>query len=168
MYKWILVDRTEKGKVSGTAMKRFVKALEEAGITFEKRTTWSGTLPERIFIAAKNTDALAGNLLYNKLTAPESIQLASNGAARVISGSDERGLAYALIEMAERIEIYGERALDELENLNQSPYTAVRGTGRNCLQVRHYLPNTITTSLSNMLELLIRVPNPPTQGSSIL
>ncbi|MCL2776019.1 MAG: hypothetical protein FWD71_22140 [Oscillospiraceae bacterium] len=130
MKKWILVDRTIQGQVSGVAMKRFINALEQAGIVFEKRITWSGALPERILIAAKNTDAVAGNLLHDKLTVPESIQFAKYGAARVISGSDERGLAYALMEMAERVENYGGRALDELEDLNQSPHAAIRGMDR--------------------------------------
>ena len=130
MNKWILIDRTSPGQASAIAMKRFTKALEQADIAFEKRITWSGALPERIIIASKNTDALAGNLLNDKLTAPESIQLSSNGAARVISGSDERGLAYALTEMAERVESYGEQALIELGEYNQSPHTAVRGMDR--------------------------------------
>ncbi|MCL1794217.1 MAG: hypothetical protein FWG34_10130 [Oscillospiraceae bacterium] len=130
MKTWILVDRTTPDQVSGIAMKRFTNALEQAGIAFEKRITWTGELPERIIIAAKNTDALAGNLLRDKLTAPESVQFMSFGAARVISGSDERGLAYALMEMAERVESCGERALDKLEGLNQSPHTKIRGMDR--------------------------------------
>jgi len=125
-----MVDRTNPGQASGTAMQRFAKSLEQAGIAFERRITWSGALPERILIAAKNTDAVAGNLIGDKLTAPESIQLAARGSARVISGSDERGLAYALMEMAERVENYGERVLEELEDLNQSPHTAIRGMDR--------------------------------------
>ena len=70
MNKWILVDRTVSNQVSGIAMKCFTKALEQAGINYERRTTWTGALPEHIIIAAKNTDALAGNLLDLKLTAP--------------------------------------------------------------------------------------------------
>ncbi|MDR3120130.1 MAG: hypothetical protein LBU58_02165 [Clostridiales bacterium] len=131
MKKWILVDRTAAGGASGIAMKRLCAALGGAGIEYERVISWTGALPERIVIAAPNTDATVRNLLRkNPLTAPESIQLAAAGGARLISGSDERGLAYALMEVAERVEADGEQALSGLSCEESSPTVAVRGVDR--------------------------------------
>jgi len=127
MSNWILVDHTSNKKASGTAMNRLSRALKSAGIDFERKITWTGKLPEKIIIAALNTDAVVFNLTRSAVTIPESIQLAAVGNARIISGSDERGLAYALMEIAERVEAYGEKALIELEDEIVSPTVSVRG-----------------------------------------
>lgn len=130
MTGWVLINRAVRGSASGIAMERLQRALSEQGIAYEEKRSWSLQLPEKILIAAKNTEAVAKNLLPRIETAPESIQLARSGNARIISGSDERGLAYALMELAERVEAYGGQALITLRDETNSPANPVRGIDR--------------------------------------
>jgi hypothetical protein len=128
--KWIIVDHTAEGKASGVGMKRLLAALDGAGIAYELTCNWTGKLPERIIFAAPRTRAEVYNLVADTPAIPESILMAPVGNARIISGSDELGLAYALVEMAERVEVYGEEALIGLEYEVNSPNLAVRGIDR--------------------------------------
>jgi len=130
MGKWVLVNRAKPGCASGVAMARLKRALVDKGIMYDERLSWSASLPAKILIAAKNTDAAAANLLGHIETAPESLQFACPGNARVVSGSDERGLSYALMELAERVEAYGEAALTNLREETHSPANHIRGIDR--------------------------------------
>ena len=126
MSKWIIVDRAPRG-APAVAKKRFIAALGKAGCDYEVKITWTGAFMDNTVILAPNTDPIVYNIADEIADAPESLQMFAYGKAVVLSGSDERGLAYAIMEMAERVEAYGEKALLELEPETNSPGTAVRG-----------------------------------------
>ena len=127
---WIIVDQASNGQPSGTAMKRLLSALEAKNIPYERRVSWSGALPKKILIAAVTTAAAVYNLLSCVPTAPESILLGTIKGAKIVSGSDQRGLAYALMEMAERVEEQGEAAMLNLKYECVRPTSAIRGIDR--------------------------------------
>ena len=68
MTNWILVDHTCNKRASGTAMNRLSRALKSAGIDLERKITWTGKLPEKIILAALNTDAVVYNLIHTAVT----------------------------------------------------------------------------------------------------
>ncbi|MCL2059525.1 MAG: hypothetical protein FWH01_10810, partial [Oscillospiraceae bacterium] len=153
MGKWLLIDRAPGGAPT-IAKKRLVSALEQWGADLETRSTWTGAFTGNTVIIGLNTDPIIYNLVDEVATAPESLQMfraggagsagrasgvgnvgsardvggASDvGGAAVLSGSDARGLAYAVMEMAERVVERGEAALLELEPETKAPSVAVRG-----------------------------------------
>ena len=126
MGKWILIDRAPSG-FSGAVKKRLTSALENSGIPYETRITWTGPFTENTLILAINTDPFIYNITAEKVTAPESVQIFQTGKALALSGSDARGLGYAITETAERVEAYGEKALLEPETGISSPSAAIRG-----------------------------------------
>ena len=126
MANWIIVDHVKDG-ASAIAKRRFLSALDKAGIAYEIKIMHTGAFDGRAVILAQNNDPMVYNLADKTAAAPESIQIFSAGKAVIISGSDERGLAYAVMEMTERVEAYGERALLELKPESNSPTAIVRG-----------------------------------------
>ena len=84
--------------------------------------------------AERNIQILLENAGVSYHLEPESViyQWCETHAGRVlvISGSDDVGLMYALLEMAERIEAGGYEALVNTENLTESPDNRIRGMDR--------------------------------------
>ncbi len=74
------------------------------------------------------------NRSLNYRLGPESVVYlkieTENRPILVITGSDSRGLQYALNELSQRIDSYGLRALYDLESYVESPENTVRGVDR--------------------------------------
>ncbi len=91
----------------------------------------------RVFVAGEGS-ALAAGLPHSgsKLGAPGSLRFApgrwGNAAALLVSGSDERGFVYALLELAERVRFGTDPALalHLTKTLEEKPANEVRSVGR--------------------------------------
>jgi len=68
------------------------------------------------------------------LDEPEAVvyrtAVTDSGTAQVVAGSDDRGLMYALLELADRVEADGLAALDEIDDAVETPDNEVRGVDR--------------------------------------
>ena len=127
---WKIVKRAQDRGVVAHGMKRLEGAMQKAGIAYERVPAWTGGLQPGVLFVGLGSDAYIDRLTDACPAEKESICLASVGSSRVAAGSDERGLAYALYELAERIEDAGESALTELVETVGSPSQRIRGVDR--------------------------------------
>lgn len=127
---WILVKRREDFGPVKAAMECLTEALEKREIPFERRVCWEGPLEKGLLFIGTLADEEIRRLDTGCACAPESLCLTERGGALVAAGSDERGLAYALLELSERILEHGAEALEFLRPEQESPRLRVRGVDR--------------------------------------
>ncbi|MFC1762589.1 hypothetical protein ACFL6U_10980 [Planctomycetota bacterium] len=98
---------------------------------------WSLTDQPSYLVIGTTANRAVARLLPNAsedLSRPEGVFFQTcdtgDGTALVVAGTDERGLMYALLELAERVETGGLAALNKVTNLIEFPDNAVRGVDR--------------------------------------
>jgi len=125
-----IVKRTaDRGPVAA-AMTFLTDALQKKGISQERLVCWEGALQVGLLFAGTLQEEEIRRLDTGCSHAPESFVLTVRGGALVAAGSDERGLAYALLELGERVLDRGEAALTALTETKESPRLRVRGVDR--------------------------------------
>ena len=133
---WV-IDRCPDGGPAAWAKKEFMSALEAQQMAVQRINHWTqGGDP--ILIIGETTDRLVERLLeLNGVEVemrPECFLYrwcsTGVGSALVIAGTDGRGLMYALLELADRLNADGGSALESVQNLLEYPDNRVRGVNR--------------------------------------
>jgi len=141
-----LVDRTdatvdsdasadaEPDSPAGHALAALTGAIEDAGGEVETAPYWTATDAERYLVAGTTESRVVSRLLDADPADPEAVVYewadTGDGIALVVAGTDRRGLAYALYELAERVEARGVAALSTVEEGVETPDNEVRGVDR--------------------------------------
>lgn len=126
-----LVKRTDDFGPVAHAMSALRAALDQAGIGHETLPGLTGEAEKNMILIGLNTEAhiRASGVLCDDM--PESLAIETVGCGAVaVTGRDERGLAYALYELAERIEEEGKAAFEDEYDLHESPERPIRGVDR--------------------------------------
>jgi len=131
----VLVDRTDSADgPAAHGREALLDALAAAGTTTETVGYWTAADRDASLVAGTTDDPVIRRLLDDAPTAPESTVYrrrdTGDGTVLVAAGTDERGLAYALLELAERVEADGAGALDAVEDGVETPDNRVRGVDR--------------------------------------
>ncbi|MFB6135941.1 MAG: hypothetical protein ABEJ04_04200 [Halobacteriaceae archaeon] len=110
-------------------------AVAAAGGSVRSRDSLVGTERRPAVLAGLGRDDTVSRVLEDPPTDPEALRLEwtdpdGEGPVLVVAGGDERGLTYALLELAERVEAGGLDALGAVEALAQTPDNEVRGVDR--------------------------------------
>ncbi|WP_276249079.1 MULTISPECIES: hypothetical protein [unclassified Haladaptatus] len=91
-------------------------------------------MADPLLVVGHTTDPVIEKLLGNATTDPEAVVYRWVGVddreALVVAGSDDRGLMYALLELADRVEAEGPDALGQVEDTVETPDNEVRGIDR--------------------------------------
>lgn len=134
----VIVDRTDEtsGPIAH-GRSAFLDALSAAGATPHIVNHWTETDQDVVLAVGTTESRVIARLLGD--SAPERsidegvvYQWCNTGAgtALVIAGTSDRGLQYALLELAERVNATGITALSSVDNLIEFPDNRVRGISR--------------------------------------
>jgi hypothetical protein len=127
---WTIIKRTADTGPVEKAMSRLYGALTEQKILW-KRSNCEPDDDSNMLFAGLRTDGAIECLTGGACPAePESIYMSFDGRSNIAAGSDERGLAYVLYELAERVESCGEAVLLSKTEMSISPGLRVRGVDR--------------------------------------
>jgi hypothetical protein len=127
---WTIIKRTADTGPVEKAMSRLYGALTEQKILW-KRSNCEPDDDSNMLFAGLRTDGAIECLTGGACPAePESIYMSFDGRSNIVAGSDERGLAYVLYELAERVESCGEAVLLSKTEMSISPGLRVRGVDR--------------------------------------
>jgi hypothetical protein len=119
--------------------KELLSALDEAGLEVVRLNHHSQVDEGHCLVIGTTNQqvvrlVLAANCCRDIIEKPETVLYHRfvNGAKDllVIAGTDERGLMYGLLEMADRVRIDGKKAIEEFCNQIESPDHAIRGVDR--------------------------------------
>ncbi len=130
-----IVDRSDAvdGPV-GFGRAELLDALDETDATVEAVAHWTETTADPVVVVGHTTDPVIGKLLGETILDSEAVvyQWENTGdrQALVVAGSDDRGLMYALLELADRIQTNGVAALTAVEDSIETPDNEVRGIDR--------------------------------------
>jgi hypothetical protein len=132
-----VVDRTA-GDDSGPvayALAELSDAIADAGVAVETVDHWTETAAETYVVTGTTDSRVVDRLLDADVAEPESVvyewaETDTGGAALVVAGTDERGLSYALLEIAERVDARGTDALAAVEDTVETPDNRIRGVDR--------------------------------------
>jgi hypothetical protein len=134
-----VIDRTKPRpratKPSDHAKHEFLDVLTQKAETVDTVSHWSetGAQPPAIVIG-KTTDPIIEKLLTESVQSPESIVIEwvthPEGPFFVIAGTDERGLAYALYDIAEQIEANDISVLPSITSFIERPDNRIRGVDK--------------------------------------
>lgn len=131
-----IVDRSDGDKVKPIEFGRseFLASLRTNNVTVEVVEHWTEVDADPVLVIGYTDDPIIKKLLGEEIQTPEAViyQWVSinQGTALVVAGSDDRGLMYALLELAERIESGGSGQLDSVEDTVETPDNSVRGVDR--------------------------------------
>ena len=137
----VIVDRTmglaeKKGPVM-TGKQALYQAIKERGGQIREINHWSQTDRPSCLIVGTTRNRMVGHLLQlavNDMSRPEGVvfqwRKTKDVDALVAAGTDERGLMYALFELADRVKSDGLESLNKVENLVEFPDNTVRGVDR--------------------------------------
>jgi len=134
----VIVDRADAGSPAERGLERLEEALSAAGTSPERVGHWTATDRETVLAVGTTDDGPVGRLVADDDVPdrPEGVLYRwrrtdrGDGRALVVAGTDERGLLYALLELAERVEADGPAALDAVEATAEFPDNEVRGVDR--------------------------------------
>ena len=128
--EYLIIKLTSDTGPVAHGMSRLESALGNANIKFRREKYWQGAPAQGLIFVG-----LAGEpMIYHLDTLcpheAEALSISTVQGALVVSGSDERGLAYALYDLAEHIDAQGENALLFPEAVQKTPANAIRGVDR--------------------------------------
>jgi len=145
----VVVDRIPPGGETAPldyGVETFFDALEAQDATVETVEYWTEAEAETdaFLVVGRTDDQVVERLLGETggdvdetgadIDDPESVVYrwadTGDGTALVVAGSDDRGLVYALLELAERVDAHGLDALSAVTDLTESPDNEVRGVDR--------------------------------------
>jgi len=135
----VLVDRQPPG--GGAApVEHGIGALRDAldaqDATVETVDYWTEaeSAADPCLVVGRADDQVVEKLLGESVTDPEAVVYrwadTGDGTALVVAGSDDRGLMYGLLELAERVEARGAGALSAVSDRTETPDNEVRGVDR--------------------------------------
>jgi hypothetical protein len=119
------------------AVERLTEALEShsVGVTLTDKSNYAPDAAVKIVIAGQDSPLVHSVLETAKLRLPteaESFAVAVADCVLVLSASDTRGLVYAVLELADRVQ-HGSRIIEELlsiESFTDKPANAIRSITR--------------------------------------
>ena len=134
-----IIDRSSSKSPVLFGKQELVNAVNTAGATVESADFWSDVNKEDLCIVMGESSSR----LIERLLEENGVKL-QNGAEGVIlqwcttgdrkvlvvSGTDERGLMYALLELSDRVRCRGINSLIEVDNIQEYPDNKVRGVDR--------------------------------------
>lgn len=137
----IIINRTgiESGVNNpiGFGLEELYHAINTKNGTIETVKHWTQTDQNTFLIVGTTDNRMVARLLDQpeaNLSRPEGVMYdwvdTREGTALVVAGTDERGLMYALLELADRIKAHGLQALNAVEDLVEFPDNRVRGVDR--------------------------------------
>lgn len=125
-----LIKRTDDRGPVAHAMKALRTALDAAGIRHATEPGVTGKAGKGAILIGECAEPHIRALGVNCGAAAESLAIASVDGAIAVTGRDERGLAYALYELAERVEAEGAAALEKAYDIHETPARPIRGVDR--------------------------------------
>lgn len=133
-----LIDKTDSGGPAAFGKEELLQALAEREIRPEPIGHWSSGGDAGCLLIGTTADRQVRFLLEQQGVAyvqkPEGViyQWCTAGAYTVllVAGTDERGLMYALLELAERLRMEGADALERVADAIEYPEHRVRGLDR--------------------------------------
>lgn len=134
-----IIDRSERSRLSGTGMGELTAVLETKGVTWSRAPYFGGSTKEEIsLVVGVCTVRLVEKLLRDNGVFPEVVpegvilyRCETGGQeVLVLSGTDEKGLMYALFEAADEIRCKGIDSLLTLKNKVEYPQNKIRGVDR--------------------------------------
>jgi hypothetical protein len=127
--------RTEEENPVAFGKRVFFEAIKTVGGTLELYKHWTQTQRKTYIVIGTTSNRVVSRLLANEMNLSKNNSEgviyqwcnSAQGMVLVIAGTDEKGLMYALTELAQRVLDKGLEALLEVENTVQFPDNAVRG-----------------------------------------
>ena len=121
----------------GFGLEELYHAINTKNGTIETVMHWSETDQSAFLLVGTTENRMVANLLdepSEKLFNPEGIFYkwldTRAGTGLIVAGTDERGLMYALLELADRVQAHGLEVLNDVENMEEFPDNKVRGVDR--------------------------------------
>jgi hypothetical protein len=132
-----IIDRRQREKAApvSTAFKAFKEAVESHG-DLETVNYWSETQRSSLVIVGTVENRAIKRLVGDEVDQDQSEgviitwRTTDEGETLILAGTDDRGLTYALYELAEQIEIDGLDALATVERTIEYPDNEIRGIDR--------------------------------------
>ena len=134
-----IIDRSSRSQPILFGKQELINAVKAVGATVEEANFWSGLDEGKICIVMGESSSR----LVEKLLEENGVKLSHEAEGviihwcntgknkiLVVSGTDERGLMYTLLELSERIRCRGIDSLSEVENIQEYPDNKVRGVDR--------------------------------------
>ncbi len=134
----LLIDRCPDSGPSHFGKQELLKALKGKGVSVRLAEHWANETGSVRLVIGTAQDRMVGPLLVKSgiRIDPEQEGVlyrrddTDAGPVRVIAGTDERGLMYALLEMADRVRAHGIQELEEMRDLVEFPDIRIRGVDR--------------------------------------
>ena len=128
----VLIDACPITGPAAYGKRKFVEVLKHLGcqIAMGKDSDPVGS-QKRVYIGLID-DPLLQTIINHTSSAPEGVIIRniSSKNTLVISGTDARGLMYALLEICQHLEAEGLSGFDTIENIDEFPENCVRGVDR--------------------------------------
>ncbi len=134
----VVVDRTSSGEPSGPithGRDALLEAIATGGVDVRSVSHWTETDRDTYLVMGTTNSRPVARLLDDVETSrSEGVMYqwceTDTGRALVVSGTDARGLAYALLELAERVDAHGVSALTAVDDAIQFPDNEIRGVDK--------------------------------------
>ena len=143
--KICLIDRSRGTEPVAFGIARLTGALQARGAELVSMKYWPESFGEDLYLVCGETSSRLVEMLLTENGVsprqdPEGVLFhrceTGKGPALVVSGTDERGLMYALLELADRVRCHGPEALEQVEDLEEYPDNRVRGVDRFVMSTR--------------------------------
>ena len=137
--KVYIIDRSSGTSPVMFGKNELISAIGAAGTAVESAKFWSGIEKDNLCIVMGESSARLIEMLLEEngvelQNRAEGIILqwcnTGTGKVLVVSGTDEKGLMYALLELADRVRCRGIDSLFEVKNIQEYPDNKVRGVDR--------------------------------------
>ena len=129
-----VIERVGDDAPVSFGLNELYEAIERSGGTTETAEYWSAVDVEEFVVVGTTDDQVVESLIGDRVFEPETVVFeraeTDAGTAQVVAGSDERGMMYALLELADRVEAQGLSSLDDVGSLVETPDNEVRGVDR--------------------------------------
>jgi len=134
-----IIDRSSKSEPVAFGKQELLKVLTDSGKTVKQLNFWTEACGDSLCLVIGETSAR----LVEKLLVENDVRVSGGaegivmhwcetggGKVLVVSGTDERGLMYALLELADRVRCRGADMLQQVGNIQEYPQNMVRGVDR--------------------------------------
>ncbi|MDF1512367.1 MAG: hypothetical protein P1S60_01015 [Anaerolineae bacterium] len=127
-----IVDACPASGPAAYGKARFLAVLKNRGCRFDIVKDINQSDRESRIIIGLTDNAFIRSVLNLGSSAPEGVIIRHSHSQNmlVIAGTDERGLMYALLELAQQVEAEGASGLDTIEDIMEFPANRVRGVDR--------------------------------------
>jgi hypothetical protein len=127
-----IIDRSPASGPAAYGKEKYLNTLKKLGCQFEIVACIDQASHDDRIVIGLTEDPFIRKTLGETPTGPEGviIRLFPTQNLLVISGTDERGLMYALLEMGRHHEMEGPHSLDTIDDIVEFPANRVRGVDR--------------------------------------